>query len=770
MCSRKEVVSYDYSQIRLAMNGCLTKFTNSYFLPFIRFIRKSRKAPNFLYHKKTQESFGFMGSAFSVFIFSKFGVLFSVFILKFNFRFFSVDIYTHKILPVLFGEYERITIENRTTCHLHKPYLCSFPESYGSGKSKVSSLQKSAISSAITLMVVNRCERPKSESARQSKGGINLITERLQNAACNFFYLICLFLCNSLHLLQKLISLLQSAFSAATRAAPKALRLFPPLLINCSFFLNFELLETTVNRSERDFPRPASSTPYRYNPAWIVNVGEARFHYLQTTVYVVFLVLYFVKLYIVLINDCFATIFLMDRFIVCPIGYAIVHCILYLYSLFKAVSLPMEDFTLHVVSHMFPGREKKSYFASRYISFLSLQTNINMKTLVVLLGLLAVGWARYENEMRLANNRFTVELLRSLPSSPEKNIFFSPYSISTAIGMVFAGAKGDTQKDLYDGFGYLRSGLKLESVLEAYADHARQLQLGQSQSTLDVANAAAIHERLALLSAYESALDATFHAQLLKVDFVNGGAAAVDEINSWVNQKTHGKIEKLFSSPLDESTRLVLLNAIFFKGAWKTKFDEGSTSKEQFLNGGTTPTQVDTMTKTIEIGYKSFPSLGLDVAELPYAGGNYSMVILLPKANDGVEVLKHNLTEHLLQDFIGHTQPNVVAVSLPKFKMELEYSLKDHLKTLGINKIFNADADLSGITSDEGLVVSDVVHKAVVDVNEEGTEAAAASGVVVVNRFVVEPRLELKVDHPFLFFIRNIQTKDLLFAGQVNHL
>ncbi|CAN7936929.1 unnamed protein product [Ixodes hexagonus] len=268
--------------------------------------------------------------------------------------------------------------------------------------------------------------------------------------------------------------------------------------------------------------------------------------------------------------------------------------------------------------------------------------------------------------MRLANNRFAVELLKTLPSSPEKNVLFSPYSISIAMGMIFEGARGETRKDLFDGFGYLRSFIKEEWVLEAYADHARELQFGQSQSTLDVANAAAIHERLALLSAYESALDATFRAQLLKVDFVNGGEAAVDEINSWVNQKTHGKIEKLFSDPLDQSTRLVLLNALFFKGAWETKFDESSTSKKQFLNGGTTPTQVDTMTKSINIGYKSFPTLGLDVADLPYAGGNYSMVILLPKANDGVDGFKHNLTEHLLQDFIGHAQPHRVLVSLPK--------------------------------------------------------------------------------------------------------
>ncbi|CAN8033030.1 unnamed protein product [Ixodes persulcatus] len=372
--------------------------------------------------------------------------------------------------------------------------------------------------------------------------------------------------------------------------------------------------------------------------------------------------------------------------------------------------------------------------------------------------------------MRRANNRFAVDLIRGLPSSPEKNVFFSPYSISTAMGMVFAGAKGETLKNLYDGFGYLRSGLKEDWVLQAYADHAEQLQVGQSQSTFDVANAAAIHERLSLLSAYESTLDSTFHAQLLKVDFVNGGQAAMDEINRWVKQKTHDKIDKLFDDPLDPDTRLVLLNAIFFKGVWSTKFDESATTKKQFLNGGTTPTQVDTMTKSIRIGYKSFPTIRLEVAELPYAGGNYSMFILLPRGNEGIEGFKHNLTENYLQDIIGHVEPRKVTVSLPKFKLEAEYSLKDNLKNVGINEMFSAQADLSGITSDADLTVSDVVHEAVVEVIEEGTEAAAASGVVTVNRLSGVSSLEFNVNQPFLFFIRNTQTQDLLFAGQLNHL
>ncbi|CAN8033017.1 unnamed protein product, partial [Ixodes persulcatus] len=364
------------------------------------------------------------------------------------------------------------------------------------------------------------------------------------------------------------------------------------------------------------------------------------------------------------------------------------------------------------------------------------------------------------------------ELLQSLEGFTKTNILFSPYSVSTAMGMIYVGARGETQRELYHA-AHTKDGADggdSDRVLQAYADHAEQLQVGQSQSTFDVANAVAIQERLSLLSAYESTLDSTFHAQLLKVDFVNGGQAAINEINRWVKQKTDDKIDKPFDGPLDPDTRLVLLNAIVSKGVWSTKFDKSATTKNKFLNGGTTLTQVDTMTKSIRIGCKPFPTIRLEVAELPYAGGNYNMVILLPRGNEGIEGFKHSLAETYLQDIIGHVEPRKVTVSLPKFKLEAEYSLKDNLNNLGITEMFSAQADLSGITSDADLTVSDVVHKAVVEVNEEGTEAAAATGVVAVNRLSGVPSLEFNVNQPFLFFIRNTQTQDLLFAGQLNHL
>lgn len=392
-----------------------------------------------------------------------------------------------------------------------------------------------------------------------------------------------------------------------------------------------------------------------------------------------------------------------------------------------------------------------------------------MKVLATFLSVLALCWAQEKDELTVASNNFGLRMFPLLPSSPETNIFFSPCSLLIAMGMAYAGARGETQKELYEHLGYSNAGLAEGQVLDAYARQTRKYQSAQSNTTVDVANAAAIHLRLSLLDDYENALRNAFNADLQKVDFVDGGQAAIDTINKWVKEKTHNKIEALFSEPLDPLTRFVLLNAMYFKGTWKTEFDQKRTEKRPFLNGGVTPAEVDTMVGKIRIRHNSFENLGVDVAELPYRGGDYSMVILLPREKTGVEALKRNLTAAQLETLVDQLVERDVDVSLPRFKMETMYSLKEILQQMGIKKIFEG-ADLSGITGDKSLEVSAVVQKAVVEVNEEGTEAAVVSGVIGATRVALSPSFNFIVDHPFLFFIRNTHANAVLFAGQVNKL
>ncbi|KAM7290684.1 intracellular coagulation inhibitor 1 [Ixodes scapularis] len=390
-----------------------------------------------------------------------------------------------------------------------------------------------------------------------------------------------------------------------------------------------------------------------------------------------------------------------------------------------------------------------------------------MKPLVPLLFLLVSCRAQGNDKLTLANNQFGLRLLNTLPNSPEENVFFSPYSISTALGMAYAGARGDTQEELSQQLGYTAAGLSQDDVFNAYSDHTQWLKASRSNSTLSVANAAVLHDKVGLRYTFQRTIDHAFDADILKVDFVNERKGALDRINYWVKDKTNGKIKSLFNKPLESETRLLLLNAIYFKGSWNTKFNKSRTEKREFLNGGVTPTKVDMMMGSINIGHRFFTDLQIDVADFPYQGRDYSMTVILPWRNDGVEAIKQNLTLDLFQKLVSELRERRVFVYLPKFKIEAEYSLKEPLQQLGIKQIFSGGSDLSGVTNDNDLVVSAVVHKAILEVNEEGSEAAAVSSIVAVTRIGTQA-FEFNVDHPFLFFIRNTVTNDILFAGQVN--
>ncbi|KAG0425647.1 hypothetical protein HPB47_027200 [Ixodes persulcatus] len=322
--------------------------------------------------------------------------------------------------------------------------------------------------------------------------------------------------------------------------------------------------------------------------------------------------------------------------------------------------------------------------------------------------------AQEELKLTLANNRFGLRLFYTLPSAAEVNVFFSPYSVSTAMGMTYAGARRDTGEELFRGLGYSASGLTAAQVLDSYARHTQRLLSSESHSTLKVANGVAIQENLTLLDSFRNTLESSFNAEVHQVDFVQRQQDA-----------------------------------------------------RQFWNGGVSPTLVDTMTQKMRVGYGSFDDLDVDVAELPYRGHDYSMVILLPKRNDGVDRLKGNLTVEIMRSLLSELRERDVDVFLPKFKLESTYQLEDSLTALGIRQIFSNGADLSGI-SDRNLRVSAVVHKAVLEVSEEGSEASSGTGVVILPGSAVP--VAFVADHPFLLFIRNTRTNDIIFAGQVNKL
>lgn len=383
-----------------------------------------------------------------------------------------------------------------------------------------------------------------------------------------------------------------------------------------------------------------------------------------------------------------------------------------------------------------------------------------------LIGVLAVARAQDGVKLPGANNWFAFRLLPILPSSGERNVLYSPYSVATALGMVYAGARGSSRRELRDALGYAAVGLEENSVEAAHSDHKRLL-LAPSNSTVKVASAAVVHEGLNVLPDYVQVLKDSFGAEVFEEDFVRAGLQAVDDINTWVGQKTQRKIRSLIDEPLDKDTKLVLLNAIYFKGTWCTRFDKAKTVKAPFYAGGAHPTEVYTMRETMKTGYAYAREIHTHVLNLPYTGLDYSMTILLPRRG-AIESLKRNLTLGAFAKALSRLRKVIVEVQLPRFKLEERYTLKDVLPKVGIREVFDAtEADLSGVNGDRDLFVTDVVHKAVVEVNEEGSEASAATSVIVTSRNLP---LQFHADRPFLFFIRNTRTGDILFIGQVNRV
>lgn len=398
-----------------------------------------------------------------------------------------------------------------------------------------------------------------------------------------------------------------------------------------------------------------------------------------------------------------------------------------------------------------------------------------MKNIFVLMTILAVeflhtSFALPEKEQKLvsANNDFALRLLKILPSNRNENVFFSPYSLSAALGMTYAGARGTTRQEMSQVLGYTGAGLNEADVQEAFAHQNNRLQAEASRVGLEVANSAAVQEGFEIRDTYYAALNQSFNAHIFKVDFAHHGPQAVDTINAWVKQATHDKIPKLFEEPLDTDTRLVLLNAIVFKGLWASQFKRERTAKLPFYNGGDERTEVDMMFQQMRTNYVFDESLQANVVELLYRGDDYSMIVLLPSERTGVEALKQGLTIAKVDAVTASLRNTTIALHLPKFELEKQNDLKDNLTILGLHELFSR-ADLSGVTETPGLFVSDVVQRAVVKVDEEGTEAAAVTAVVSGIRSGLSIPV-VKVDHPFLFFIRNRITGEIFFAGQVNKL
>ena len=371
------------------------------------------------------------------------------------------------------------------------------------------------------------------------------------------------------------------------------------------------------------------------------------------------------------------------------------------------------------------------------------------------------------------NSTFAFTLYQELKGK-EGNLFYSPYSISAALAMTYAGARGETEQQMADTLHYL---LSQDSLHPAFNSLDLQLaQRGEGAAgkdeqgfRLNIVNAIWGQKDYKFLSGYLDILATNYGAGLRVLDFIGAPEDSRITINEWVSDQTEGRIKDLLQKGIIKvTTRLVLTNAIYFNAAWEYPFQEGMTKDGIFYLLDGSEITVPMMRQLARFGYAE--GEGYQAVELPYDGNELSMIILLPRQGR-FKAFQESLDVRQYEDIVGsikYEKGGEIALTMPHFEFESSFKLKESLGAMGMPVAFSESADFSGMTGRPELAIDDVIHKAFVAVDESGTEAAAATAVVM-NRITSSPGVlaTVTVDRPFIFLIRDIETGTILFVGRV---
>ncbi|MFC1935986.1 serpin family protein [Chloroflexota bacterium] len=367
------------------------------------------------------------------------------------------------------------------------------------------------------------------------------------------------------------------------------------------------------------------------------------------------------------------------------------------------------------------------------------------------------------------NSAFAFDLYQAL-SSEDGNLFYSPYSISLALAMTYAGARGETERQMADTFHFLLPQDRLHPAfnsldLELAARGEGAEGKDEKGFRLNIVNAIWGQNDYEFLAEFLDVLAENYGAGLRLLDFVKAPEESRITINDWVSDQTEGRIEDLIPQGLiDELTRLVLTNAIYFNAAWLNPFSEDLTYDSTFhlLDGG--EVTVPMMKQTESLGYAE--GEGYQAVELLYDGRELSMVILLPETGQ-FEAFESSLDADRVDAVMQDMEHRRVALNMPRFEYESDFSLADTLAAMGMPVAFTSAADFSGMTGNRELAIAEILHKAFVSVDEAGTEAAAATAVVMPLALPPGEPVEGTINRPFIFLIRNIETGAILFLGRV---
>ena len=365
-----------------------------------------------------------------------------------------------------------------------------------------------------------------------------------------------------------------------------------------------------------------------------------------------------------------------------------------------------------------------------------------------------------------AVNAFAFDIFRELNKNNEGNIFISPYSIFTALAMTYEGAKNETADEMAGVLSIEQDNASFHNYIKNLYD---LLNSKKKDYNISTANALWVQENYKLLESFLNLINTYYGGSATEVNFGNPEKAA-EIINQWVENNTNGLIKDLILPEyLDDFTRLILINTIYFKSMWKFQFDTANTTDRDFDNEYGITIQVPTMRLlNTENAFNYIETDDLQILELPYTGNDLSMIILLPKDNNLLDMI-NKIDDNSFSEWKDTMYETNLDIYLPKFKVESSYNLNEYLINLGMVIPFNPYADFSGINGVRSLYIDKVLHKAYIDVNEEGTEAAAATAVIMremINGGTI--KIVFDCDHPFMYIIQHKQTGSILFMGSIN--
>jgi serpin B len=378
-----------------------------------------------------------------------------------------------------------------------------------------------------------------------------------------------------------------------------------------------------------------------------------------------------------------------------------------------------------------------------------------------------IAMADTDNDLKVVSqgiNKFSFDLYKKLKDeNKEENLFYSPASISIALAMTYAGARGNTEKQMANVLNFT---LPQDRLHPAYSKLIENLKSNKDYE-LNIANALWLQKDYKYLQEFLNIMEKYYKGGFNEVDYITDPEGARIKINDWVSRETKEKIKDILNpKDITRLTRLVLTNAIYFKGKWQTEFNKNLTNDEYFYLINGQKTKVKMMYQKNTFNY--YENDDLQLLEIPYKGNKISMVIILPKVGK-FKTVENIMDEKKLQEWLKNAMGTEVKAYIPRFKFTQSFDLSKNLSDMGMEDAFSAAADFSGINGKKNdLYIRRVIHKAFVEVNEEGTEAAAATAVVLDTKaLILIKELVFKADHPFIFLIRDKEAGSILFMGRV---